>query len=432
MTAVSGWSLFKWCYGDWSDGADSWRQDLVEHAARTEPGKDPSFGTFSPTSGLTGRHPNGVLLDDLVSYDALKRDSNWFTFAYQSLTDLIPVIERNGFIVMPGTRYGDGDPYGRVFATAGIASVSGHKHGPYKATKGGRWHVFFYDAELPDGTPAMPTCWSAAALKDYKDQDPVKYASQLRNDPKAHNLRALTETQFNDLAVPLKTIPKRIHLSFHFDTAFKHPNRQVDDSETVLVVAGHDEDGKGRIWVLEVLHSNKWRGEHFGQLVVETYQKWTKDGYRVIAFTDEQVPGGKGGAGEGWLRDFFTAKNLIMPPFVTFSRQRGANKDARISEAINYVTRGLVQFNADCPEIMVLRDQLCNHPYSQRKDVADAFADIFNPDFYIGRLPALQKPDPFLPAAFEERLKGHRFWERGILIDDDDEEVWRPALGRSR
>lgn len=438
MRSNAEWHYFKWLYGDWLFGALTDRKDMLEHSARKLEGKDPSFGTYSPGSDLTGRHPDGALLDDLVSYAALKKDSNWFSFAYGAMTDLLPVIERNGFLFVPGTRYGDGDPIGRALKVDGIATVEGHPWGPYKPTPDGLWHVFFLDAELPRLPetpkvirPAFPRAVSATKLANYHRRDPIKYASQYRNDPNAHELRPITEAQFNDLAVDLSEISIAAPLVFHFDTAFRHSNRRIDDSESVLCIVAHDWEGKGRVWVLEVHHSNQMRAEHFGDLVVEQYKKWTAKGFRVIAMTDEQVPGGKGDMHEGWLRDFFTAAGLQMPTFVVFNRQQGANKDTRIFSAIGFVTRGLVRFCKEGLGIPVLREQLCNHPHAHRKDVADAFADAFHPDLYGGRLSMLLDAEPFKPGGWEEAVKGHRFWERDI-ITEEGEEVWRHALGRSR
>ena len=429
MTDDRDWHLFKWCYGDWKAGANTWSKDKVEHAARKSLGKDPSFGTYSPTSGITGRHPDVAIMDDLVSYDSLKRDADWFLTATGALTDIIPAMERNGLLILPGTRYGDGDPYGRVFEKNGIASVSGHQHGPYKATPDGLWHVYFIDILLPDGTVAVPTCWSAKGIENYKKTDPVKYASQLRNDPKLHGLHSLTEWQFDTLLCD--DVPAHWPITLHCDTAFRHTNRVIDGSETVLVSAAHDPDGKGRVIIANVLHSTQWRAEQYAEVMLTEYKRLKALGHRILAITDEQVPGGKGQTFEIWLRDQFTSAEEQMPEFYTYKRQAMKNKDTRISDAIAMVVAGTVTFAKKCVGIDELRNQLCNHPHSRRKDVADAFSDVFAPDFYIGRLPIiLSKPTNYEPAAFETRLKSPGFWQDYDKMDD--EEIYRAPLGRSR
>lgn len=430
MTSVDPWHLFRALYGDWSAGAPIWKQDVIEHAARISEAKDPSFGTFSPTSGLTGRHPDIICMDDMVSYDALARKADWFSFAYGTMTDLIPVVETNGLILLVGTRYGDGDPFGRSFKADGIASISGHSHGPYKVKEDGTglWKLYFLDAQLPDGTPAIPTCWPADAMLRYAQRDPVKFASQIRNNPRAHGLNTITEEQFNSMVIPEASLPSQLSVSLHLDTAFKHEKRVLDDSETVCVVAGHPRDGSGRVFILAAYHNHRWRAETFAEVVMKAVAEQRELGRHVIGITDEQVPGGKGGLFETWLSNYFVDNKMQMPPFITLNRQSGAGKDTRISEAIAFVVRGHVSFMQGMVGIAEMREQLVGHPYSARKDIGDAFADIFNENFYQQRLPAMLKDEPYAPGGYEESLKLPRFWQYAIM---SEEGLDRPPLGHS-
>jgi len=426
MLNESPWHLFRALYGDWKRDAPTWRFDATTHAARNSESKDPSFGTFSPASGITGRHPDVILMDDLVSYDALARKSDWFSYAYAAMTDLIPVVEPNGLVWLIGTRYGDGDPFGRSFQSDGIYSIDGHTHGPYATREDGLWRLYFLDGRDAAGEPALPTCWSDAEMKRYQLRDPVKYASQVRNDPKAHGLSSITEGQFDSLCVESSKLPERMSVSFHIDTAFKHESRKLNDSESTLVVAGHPHDGSGRVFILEVHHNNRWRAEQFGHVIVGAAKRAREANRLVLGLTDERLPNGKDGVFGAWLSNYFLDNGETMPLLINLNRAQGEAKDVRISEAIAYVVRGHVQFLAGIPGLPELRAQLCGHPYSARKDIADAFADIFHPYFYQQRLPGMLA-EPYAPGGYEAALKGWGF-QYDIL---NDVETDRPPLGGS-
>lgn len=422
------WHLFRRVFSDWRQDAPIWRNDSITHGARQSDSKDPSFGTFSPASGITGRHPDIICMDDLVSYDALSRKSDWFSFAYGSMTDLIPVVEPNGLVLLVGTRYGDGDPFGRSFKSDGILSIDGHQHGPYKTSPDGLWRVFFLDGVLPDGTPAIPTCWPESEIKRYQRRDPVKFASQVRNDPKAHGLHTITEEQFNTLRVSHDKLPHKMSVSIHIDTAFKHESRKLDDSESAIIVAGHPHDGSGRVFILEVHHNNRWRAEQFGHVLVGCVKRAKAANRPVLGLTDERLPTGKDGVFTTWLSNYFVDNDETPPNIITLNRGNGESKDVRISEAIAYVVRGHVLFLNDIPGLDDLRDQLTGHPYAARKDIADAFADIFHPYFYQQRLPNMLS-EPYATGGWENALKGFGF-AYDILVDADTDRTPLGASGR--
>src|SRR5690242_20024927 len=90
LRSIKGWlggardehCLFNWLYGSWKGDSMRWRTEDITHAARKIERGDPSFGIWSPKSSLTGRHPDVLCMDDLVSYDALEKDVDWFNTAY--------------------------------------------------------------------------------------------------------------------------------------------------------------------------------------------------------------------------------------------------------------------------------------------------------------------------------------------------------------
>lgn len=397
--------IFNWLYGAWRGENRRWRSEDITHAARSMDRAEASFGIWSPNSALTGYHPDILCMDDLVSYDALKKDLNWFETAYSHMTDLVPVVEPNGLVILVGTRYSDADPFGRSFKNAGIATIAGHTdYLEYQPTpRTGRWHVYFLSGRHRDGTPAIPSVWSESEMRAYELQDPIKFASQVLNRPRAHKLISLTEAQFNEHIVD--DLPDLSCITFHMDTAFKSQRKLAGGSETALVVIGHHKLD-GHMTVLNTIAGITFQAQTFAETILQEYKIWSSVA-PVMAITDELEIHGKAGTWKQYLEDRFTEEDLEMPTFYAFQRQQGERKDIRISDAINFIPRGQVHFYSRNEGLDALRYQLVNHPQAFPKDVADAFADGFQPEFFSGLLPKLKTvvTEKYPYGAFERRLK---------------------------
>lgn len=419
--------LFNWLYGSWRGDSKRWRSDAITHSARSTERAEPSFGIWSPSSALTGRHPDIVCMDDLVSYDALKKDINWFEFSYSHMTDLIPVVESNGLVILVGTRYSDADPFGRSFKSDGIRSISGHCDFPeYKPSASGRWDVYFLSGRTPDDKPAIPSVWPEDEMQHYEVRDPIKFASQVLNRPRAHKLRPITEQQFDSM---LTTADYRdlgpMHISFHGDTAFKSQKKVAGGSESALVIVGHLTKQPGHAVVLDAISGINYRAETFAALILDKYREWSRVA-PVVAYTDEAEMAGKAGLWQQYLEDRFTDAMLDMPAFYCFNRQSGEKKEVRIADAINFIVNGQVKFHKKATDFMKLRDQLCNHPNAYPNDLADAFADTFNPEFFSGLLPRLvAEREPAPMGAWESHLK--RGWS-GYYDTMDTMDSERPPI----
>jgi hypothetical protein len=422
---------FNWLYGIWKSDLARWRADSITHAACSQERTESSFGVWSPNSALTGRHPDILCMDDLVSYDALKKDLGWFQYAYAHMTDLIPVVEPNGLVLLVGTRYGDGDPFGRCFTTQGIANLSGMTDfdDEYKVTPTGRWNVFFWSGRTKDGKPAVPTVWPESEMHHLEITDPVKYASQVLNRPKAHKLRPLTEHQFDSMVSD--KLPKKAGLFLLMDTAFKSSKKMASGSETALCICAHDEDSPGRVTVVEAISSLQFRADTFSTRLLDELEKWSAR-YPIIALTDENESAGKIGLWEQFLSDRFTDRfgdtPRSMPTFFAIQRQKGESKEVRISNAIGFVINGQVQFHKDCQDLDKLRNQLTGHPHAFPNDLADCFADNFIPEIFSGLLPRyMTTPDKQPLGAYEANLKPRWFTDSGNM---DDMEFDREPIGR--
>lgn len=425
------YSLFNWLYGTWKGDNNRWRSDTITHAARTQERSEASFGIWSPNAALTGRHPDIVCMDDLVSYDALKKDVNWYEYAYSHMTDLIPVVEGNGLVILVGTRYSDADPFGRSFKSDGIRTLAGHTDfKEYQTSTNGRWDVYFLSGRDKTGDkPAIPTVWPEDEMRLYEMRDPIKFASQVLNRPRAHKLRPLVEEQFDAMVVDttIEQLPK-MTVSFHGDTAFKSQKRVAGGSESALVVVGHHDNEPGVCTVLDAISGINFRAETYADMVIERFKYWSAR-FPIMAYTDEAEMAGKAGLWQQYLSDRFTDIGLELPTFYAFQRQVGEKKEIRIADAIHFIVNGQVKFHKAATNLDALRYQLCNHPNAYPNDLADCFADTFNPEFFSGLLPKLRANKEEYPfGAWEQHLK-----PRMMAYDDtmDNDELDRQPIRRA-
>lgn len=412
LEGTDEYSWWQWLYGNWRSDDSRWRQDLLVHNCRKSKRSEASYGVVSMGTGLTGKHPDVICLDDLVSYEGLEFDADLYESANSFINSLVPVLESNGLMILVGTRYADNDPFGHAFTTLGIKSVAGVPDPDYTATPDGVWRVYFLSGRRhEDQSPAIPTVWSEAAMQQYAKQDPVKFAYQVLNKPKLSPFRPITEAQFDSHVV--FDIPKFLKVSLHYDTAFKHFARQATGCESAIVAIGHDQLERGKAYFLGAWSDRMWNSETFLAKSIEITKDLEARGYSIKCVTDEKEPGGKAGVFESLVRTVYIQAGLRPASFIGISRQiMKEKKDERIYNLIGYVHRGLLKFHASAPGLGTLRYQLCNHPDSALKDVADACADCIHPDVYTTiLLSGSAEPEEPSLGGWEEDVKRKNWWK---------------------
>jgi hypothetical protein len=386
-------SRFTELYGNWYDTHRTWKTEQVVHSARYDLArKEPSFGTWGVEGGLTGMHPDVLCLDDPVSYEKMASHTGWLNTVNAHLVSLIPVLTADGLLVMPGTRYHDGDQFGRAFDPKlglGIKSIAGMPIPDAKVQGDGRWDVFYMSGrdarvtskEHPTGKPTCPRTWSEQRMRDFEKQDPLRYSAQVLNDPSNSEYNPLTLRQCRDCIIDEKEIPRRMVCTLHMDTAFKYLKRQAGGDETVLQVWGHPRDGSGDVFFLEGRGSNVWRAEDVCSQIVMLVQKYRRMGKRIVMITDEMEPGGKAGTWDLVLQSYFNAANTPMPQFKTLSRG-GTKKLGRLIEAASFWSDNHVKIARNAPGQEALIEQMSRIGSSAHDDWADAAADVFHKDVY--------------------------------------------------
>jgi hypothetical protein len=412
------YARFGQLFGSWRPNNKNvmWSNAGAVHAARRAVSrKEPSFGTWGVEKGLTGTHPDALFLDDPTSYEAMALATNWLDVVNGHLDSLLPVLTTDGLFVLPGTRYHDGDHFGRTLKSDGAKTVSGMPMPDYAPRPDGKWEVYFLQARDIEGTPTLTKVWPGWRLDEYERKNNLRYAAQVMNDPSSSEFNPLTRGQIDLLRVKPEEVPWSLRYSIHCDTAFKSQAKQARGDESVLQIWGHDLKN-GDVYFIEGYCSNVWRAEDFNNKLVMVLQKlksrktWHERivGRWPFVVTDEQEVGGKQGTWELTIASACHTSGLPAPPLVLLSRG-GAKKINRIIEASAHWADGRVKLVEGAPGLERLVDQMSRIGSSASDDWSDAAADVFNPKVYNGapRLGSDQDLQPEIHLPWDDVLKNN-------------------------
>lgn len=432
------YAMFPRLFGNWSTGSRTWTGREVIHGARRNTArKDPSLGTFAVETSIVGAHPDAIFYDDPISYERLETDTNWLATVNSQISSLIPVIQSDGLVIWVGTRYDDDDHFGVAFRDEGVLSVSGMSSDAIPEDPDGKWHVYFMAGRDEDGTPTTPKVWPERRLKDYQRRDPLRYASQVLNDPTVSDFNPLTKDQISQCVVDKEDVPwNNMRYAIMTDTAFSDGGKIGRKDETVLVIHGYPRDGSGDVYVVEVQGSNAWRAEDFAKRLVSTVQRYRLRGHKIFAITDELYPsGGKRGSWELALKNYFADAGEPMPPFHQFSRGGTTKKAAagsnRLVTAASFWVDGHVRVVKDAPGVGKLMDQMAKIGQYMvntriKIDYADAHADAFHEDIYNPMRRRGTSKAPWEPGGRPIEVPGLD----QVSFDDDTLRTWRDSVPR--
>lgn len=394
-------ALYPWLYGKW-EGVDPWTKGRFTHRARRLNRSEASVETSSVETGITGDHPDHLIIDDPLTREKLRDSGNWVGLANTHVTALFPALKNNSLCILCATPYIDGDVVTNAIMLDGVKEVIGYKL-PLEYQRyvraDGKWLMFFMPAaDAESGEPLMPKVWPRASLDEYQRKSPADYAAQVCLRPGAGDQVPLTMEQLQDRLIERKQVPKNISITIHSDTAFKDPKRMGKGDDSVIEVWGHHPES-GDVYYLEGHGSNRWRAEDYLERLVAVVQRLKKN-YTIRWMTDEKTIGGKDGAWRLLLQSAFSNAGMWMPPFLEIDRRTQDKKVARIAETAGYWVDGHVYLVREAPGLAPLMWQMSRIGISEHDDWADAAADVFHPEIYRPFLPPggdAQPPYPQRP-----------------------------------
>lgn len=434
------YAMWPLLYGDWSAGSRKWTGREVVHSGRKNTSRqDPSFITFGVETSITGSHPDAIFYDDPTSYERLSTDTNWLATVNSQVSSLVPVIQSDGLVVWAGTRYDDGDHFGTAFRTQGVRSLEGMANDNIPIDEDGNIDVYFLagrdrtqlSPEYPEGKPTTPLVWPHDRMKRYQRTDALRYAAQVMNDPSLSELNPITREQIDQCFIDKKDVPwSALRFALQCDTAFSDGNKIAGKDETVMVVHGYPRDGSGDVYVIEGYGNATMRAEDFGRLIVTTVQRYRRNGFKIVAITDEKTRAGKKGSWQLNLQNFFSDANEPMPRFIEF--ERGITKKyERLHAATMFWVDGHVRVVRGAPGVDKLCDQMARigqYAVNPRIkiDWADAHSDAFHPDLYQPMRRAGNKTSPWDRGATPISVDGLNPSD----FDDDEAREWRSIVPR--
>jgi len=437
------YSMFSRLFGSWATGARKWTGKGVVHAARKNTARrDPSLGIFAVETSIVGAHPDAIFYDDPISYERLLSDASWLQSVNSQVTSLYPVIQADGLVVWVGTRYDDEDHFGISLRPTdlggeGVASVSGMASHPFKVEPEiGQWHVYFMAGRDPEQRPTTPKVWPEKRLQHYQRRDPLRFASQIMNDPGVSEFNPLTKQQIEQCLVKGPGVPwSSLVYYICCDTAFWDGKSRARKDESVMIVQGLAKNGSGDVYIVEGYGSPTWRGEDYKRRLVALVQRYRSGGRRIGGIVDEDPLAGKRGVWRSDLQNAFNDANEPMPPYYELPRISagiagpGSAKVRRMIAAAHYWIDGHVRLLEGSPGSERLMEQMGKigafmiNPRLQN-DWADAHSMIFEqPIYHPMHRPAM--PRPYLSGARPLGTEGLRYED---FEDDQWHENPRPPI----
>lgn len=420
------YSMFTKLYGNWSGAARTWTGREIVHAARRNTSRrDPSLGTFAVETSIVGAHPDAIFYDDPISYERLNTDSNWLSTVNSQVSSLIPVIQSDGLVVWVGTRYDDQDHFGVALKNDGVASHTGMPSEAIPApTDDGKWHVYFMAGRDQENRPSTPKVWSERRLKDYQRTDPLRYASQVMNDPAISEFNPLTKEQIAQCVIDSNQVPwSALRFAITTDIAFWDGESMAAKDDTCFLVHGYPRNGSGDVYVVEGYGSNRWRGEDFCKRLVATVQRYRRQGRKIFAVTGETTRAGAKGTVKALIQNYFHDANEPLN-YIEFERG-STKKEIRLVAAANFWVDGHVKIVKDCPGFAEITGQMSKiGAYLVNKrtkiDWADAHADAFQETLYQPMRRFQNQPAPYERGAQPLAVEGLRYED----FDDSDSHNW--------
>lgn len=150
---------FKRIFGDWREGSTKWSDEAITIGPRTDPGiKEPSISTAGVDRPKTGGHYDVIIADDLHTEKNIDSDSARRKVR-RHIQTLYPILERDGSLIIVGTRWHNNDAYAWIISKDEEAVRAGRKPEYVKLIR---------SAYLPDGRLYFPSKLSEEFLEQQR------------------------------------------------------------------------------------------------------------------------------------------------------------------------------------------------------------------------------------------------------------------------
>lgn len=165
-------------FGNVSLGAAIWNEEEIIVNTRTKAMNDPTILAVGMGGAVTGRHPDWVLIDDIIN-EHNWRSPNVMDNAYYYIKQLYSVVNPGGGVILTGTRFDVSDVYGRMMDEDDERAAEG---------KPRELRTLIRKARTDDGELYFPERLSEKFL-EYQQarQTPHMFAAFYWNEPRAQS-----------------------------------------------------------------------------------------------------------------------------------------------------------------------------------------------------------------------------------------------------
>ena len=344
--------------------------------------REPTLTATGFKSRLESKHYKGAYLDDCMGEDDATEAG--LAEARENFKKVIPLVDRDGFVIMPGTRKHYNDLYQGVMDTGAYKIYVRHglEH-PDKPCDTDECSRFAMPHNAPDfkaGGPLSPERMDRAAYEQKLKEceiDPKRGQSYFWHEymnipfsPTDRKFQPAWFVRIEDEMIPGRREPfYPLSKWIALDTAWKDDEHPSGYDFTVVVVGGFDEHG--RLFILDILRSRTWTMKQGAEAMITAMKA-----YGISRVITEKV-------GQITFHTYFRdrCRQSGIPVQMICPKRGGTNvktKIQRIMAAQGYFEQGRIFFRKECENFEDAVNEFCNLGHWTNDDIADAIADFFD------------------------------------------------------
>jgi len=415
MMGNRGTSMLHETFGeDFYNPKRAWNDTVIVSGHRVDMArKDPTVMATSVEIGMTGGHPDVWIWDDPVTRE-LANDS-WYKTCWDHYLGTFPIVSVNGLFILVMTRYGDGDPCGRIIQEE-IAPATVKALGELPDDFRNNWHTYAHYAgwdvwldhgRNPDDPDELyyPSIWTPERIREYENVSPAEFAAQVMNMPGRREDQPLKEEHVERLWIDFEDVPPEVwnNIYIHMDLAWKDSKAYKEGRGDWTVIQVWGDDNEGRSYYLPMAYRGRHMQHQFKDYWLTIMQQLIAKRAVVRLMTYDKPKGGMGDSVAAWFRDTAVKAGFPCPPINEMSRPGQDIKDDRCMLASRYWIDGTVRLVRHAPEVNVLVDEMLGIGTTRFDDMRDAAADHFHSEVRIPRARSL---------GFTAGHDGNKPWEK--------------------
>ena len=359
-------------FGPIARNPEKWSENAITLASAKSIGgeKETTIFCYGVGGNLTSQHYDKIILDDIINEDTVNtRDQIEKTLQFYRLCQ--PLLEKNGELIIIGTRYHEDDLYGHI-----MNKENGLIQDFEVLEKRAIWDELWDEGkkEYVKGEILWPEKYSLADLSEKKRKmGPYDFSSQYLNYPVAPSTADFRREWFKYYDVTdLRGLEMNKYLLV--DPAISQ-DKEAD--YTGMIVVGVDQSAN--IYVLDIVRERMLPSQIINE-IFRLNERWhpMTTGIEEVGF-------------QRTLRYTLQKEMQERKRYITITelKPRARNKDQRIKGLQPQYANGKVLHNRDLVFNIYLEDELLRFPRGKHDDLCDALSyclDLIHP-------PARRKSD---------------------------------------